>query len=107
MGGCGIFNLLKLPESENIGKAINDAMRAIEMENDDLRDVLPKSYNHLDNDTLVALLKTFQVGVYKLDSRYFSLYLWRLLLKFLNVPVGQRRPGLVGALEKLQQRLLR
>src|SRR3989442_15379961 len=52
-------NLLKLPESENIGKAINDAMRAIEMENDELRDVLPKSYNRLDNDTLVALLKTF------------------------------------------------
>ena len=51
--------LLQLPEGENIGKAINDAMKAIEAENDELRDVLPKSYNRLENDTLVALLKTF------------------------------------------------
>src|SRR5919205_239324 len=51
--------LLRLPEGENIGKAINDAMKAIEAENDELRDVLPKSYNRLENDTLVALLKTF------------------------------------------------
>jgi type I restriction enzyme M protein len=51
--------LLQLPEGENIGKAINDAMKAIEAENDELKDVLPKTYNRLENDTLVALLKTF------------------------------------------------
>ncbi len=50
-------NLLKLPEGENIGKAINDAMRAIEQENPDLKDVLPKTYNRLENATLVELLK--------------------------------------------------
>ena len=50
-------NLLQLPEGENIGKAINDAMKAIEAENEDLRDVLPKTYTHLENATLVALLK--------------------------------------------------
>ena len=49
--------LLQLPEGENIGKAINDAMKAIEAENEDLRDVLPKTYTHLENATLVALLK--------------------------------------------------
>ena len=49
--------LLQLPESANIGKAINDVMRAIEDENDDLKDVLPKTYNRLDNRVLVALLK--------------------------------------------------
>ena len=32
--------LLNLPEGENIGKAINDAMKAIEAENEDLKDVL-------------------------------------------------------------------
>ncbi|MBI3948984.1 MAG: SAM-dependent DNA methyltransferase, partial [Acidobacteria bacterium] len=52
-------NLLKLPEGADIGKAINDAMRAIEAENEDLKDVLPKTYNRLDNDTLIALLKNF------------------------------------------------
>ncbi len=51
--------LLSLPEGEDIGKAINEAMRAIEAENEELRDVLPRNYNHLDNSTLVELLKVF------------------------------------------------
>lgn len=50
-------NLLNLPEGENIGQAINDAMRAIEAENPDLKDVLPKTYNRLENRILVELLK--------------------------------------------------
>lgn len=51
--------LLRLPEGADIGKAINDGMRAIEAENEDLRDVLPKNYSGLDNSTLVELLKLF------------------------------------------------
>ncbi len=51
--------LLNLPEGADIGKAINEAMRAIEVENEELKDILPKTYNHLDNSTLVELLKTF------------------------------------------------
>ncbi len=51
--------LLTLPEGADIGKAINEAMRAIEAENEELKDVLPKTYNRLDNDTLVTLLKNF------------------------------------------------
>jgi len=51
--------LLRLPEGENTGKAINDAMKAIEAENEELRGVLPTNYAQLNNDTLVALLKTF------------------------------------------------
>ncbi len=51
--------LLNLPEGADIGKAINEAMRAIERENEDLRDVLPKVYNRFENATLVELLKTF------------------------------------------------
>ncbi|GAB4175181.1 MAG: class I SAM-dependent DNA methyltransferase [Roseiflexaceae bacterium] len=50
--------LLWLPEGANIGAAINDAMRAIEHENDELKDVLPKTYNRLENSLLVSLLKT-------------------------------------------------
>lgn len=52
-------SLLNLPEGADIGRAINDAMRAIEDENEELRDVLPKNYAQIDNDILVALLKTF------------------------------------------------
>jgi len=51
--------LLALPEEEKIGQAINNAMKAIEAENEELRDVLPKTYTRLNNDTLIALLKTF------------------------------------------------
>jgi type I restriction enzyme M protein len=50
-------SLLKLPEGANIGQAINDAMRAVEAENRDLKDVLPKSFNRLEGATLVELLK--------------------------------------------------
>jgi type I restriction enzyme M protein len=53
--------LLAMPEGENIGKAINDAMKAIEAENEELKDVLPKTYNRLENDTLFALLKNFSL----------------------------------------------
>jgi type I restriction enzyme M protein len=51
-------NLLNLSEGEDIGKAVNEAMKAIEAKNPDLKDVLPKTYNHLENPTLVELLKT-------------------------------------------------
>jgi type I restriction enzyme M protein len=50
-------SLLKLPEGANIGQAINDAMRAVEAENRDLKDVLPKTFNRLETATLVELLK--------------------------------------------------
>ncbi|MEI6309657.1 MAG: class I SAM-dependent DNA methyltransferase [bacterium] len=50
--------LIRLPEGANIGAAINDAMRAIEAENPDLTDVLPKTYNRFENALLKELLKT-------------------------------------------------
>ena len=42
--------LLELPEGADIGKAINDAMKAIEADNEDLKDVLPKTYNRLEKN---------------------------------------------------------
>ena len=50
-------SLLKLTEGANIGKAINEAMKAIEEENEDLKGILPKTYTVLDNASLVELLK--------------------------------------------------
>jgi len=52
-------NLLNLPEGADIGKAINEAMKSIEAENEDLKDVLPKTYNALEKGLLVSLLKNF------------------------------------------------
>src|SRR6267378_2797095 len=51
--------LLMLPEGANIGKAVNEAMRLIEAQNEDLKDVLPKNYEEFENDLLVALMKNF------------------------------------------------
>lgn len=51
--------LLNLPEGENIGKTINEAMKAIEETNPSLKGVLPRSFTKLDNSTLVNLLKGF------------------------------------------------
>jgi type I restriction enzyme M protein len=51
--------LLNLAEGTDIGKAINEAMKAIEAENEDLKDVLPKTYNALEKGLLVSLLKNF------------------------------------------------
>ena len=51
--------LLALPEGENVGKAVNGAMKAIELANSELDGVLPKTYNRLDNDLLIEILKKF------------------------------------------------
>ena len=51
--------LINRPEGSDIGKAINDAMRAIEAENEELRDVLPKNYQGFEKSALVELLKIF------------------------------------------------
>ncbi|SVD45023.1 uncharacterized protein METZ01_LOCUS397877, partial [marine metagenome] len=43
----------------DIGRAINEAMAAIEDKNRELKDILPKNYNLFDNRILVSLLKIF------------------------------------------------
>jgi type I restriction enzyme M protein len=52
-------NLLQLPEGADIGRAIDDAMKAIEADNEDLKGVLPRTYGRLDKELLVSLLKNF------------------------------------------------
>jgi type I restriction enzyme M protein len=81
--------LLNLPEGENIGRAINEAMKAIEAENDELRDVLPKTYNRLENATLVALLKTFSQIQMDLEGDVFGKIYEYFLGKF-AMAEGQR-----------------
>jgi type I restriction enzyme M protein len=58
-GSARFSTLLNLPEGADIGKAINEAMKAIEADNEDLKDVLPRTYNRLDKELLVSLLKNF------------------------------------------------
>src|SRR4028119_409468 len=49
--------LLGLPEGEDLGKAINDAMALIETENEELSGVLPRTYQRIPNWVLVNMLK--------------------------------------------------
>lgn len=57
---CARYNyLLELPEKEEIGSKVNEAMEAIEKENPELKDVLPKEYKKLGNQVLKDLLKSF------------------------------------------------
>ncbi|MFH5832766.1 N-6 DNA methylase [Halalkalibaculum sp. DA3122] len=51
--------LLQLPESEDIGQKVNEAMEAIEEENPELADVLPKDYKQFEDRVLKDLLKNF------------------------------------------------
>ena len=53
-------HLLGLPESENIGQAINNAMKAIEAENDQVNGILPKNYNRMEKSTLFELLRIME-----------------------------------------------
>nr|WP_314899150.1 class I SAM-dependent DNA methyltransferase [uncultured Deefgea sp.] len=49
--------LVNLPEAENLGLAVNMAMAAVELENEELRGVLPRSYTRLDNGVIQELLR--------------------------------------------------
>ena len=49
--------LQQLPEGADLAKAINEAMKAIETENEELKDILPKTYKRLENSTLIELLR--------------------------------------------------
>ena len=51
--------LANLPESEDLGEHINEAMRSIEYEYEALLGVLPKDYNLFDKDLLQRLIRVF------------------------------------------------
>ena len=55
--GKGPILSLQIPEGEDLAKEINEAMKAIEIENEELKDILPKTYKRLENSTLIELLR--------------------------------------------------
>ena len=52
-------HLVNLPDNEDIGKAVNDAMAAIAKDNPNLQGVLPDTYTELGNDILREVLRIF------------------------------------------------
>jgi type I restriction enzyme M protein len=65
-------DLVELPEGANIGQAINDAMKAIEDENEELRGVLPRTYNALTNSNLATLLRNVNAMLGDIDGDGFG-----------------------------------
>lgn len=51
--------LLNLPDDEDMGKAINNAMELIEGQSSQLKGILPKNYTMFKNDLLRELLRIF------------------------------------------------
>ncbi|SFT62995.1 type I restriction enzyme M protein [Pseudoalteromonas sp. DSM 26666] len=73
-------NLLALPEGSNIGVQVNDAMKALEADNEAIKDALPKTYTRFENDMLKSLLKNFNDIDFTLGSDIFG----RIYEYFLN-----------------------
>ncbi|NRF27449.1 SAM-dependent DNA methyltransferase [Vibrio coralliilyticus] len=73
-------NLLALPEGLNIGVNVNNAMKALEAENEAIKDALPKTYTRFENDILKGLLKNFSSIDFSMGSDVFG----RIYEYFLN-----------------------
>jgi len=66
--------LLSLPEDMDMGKAIDEAMREIEEENDQVKSAgLPKNYSRIDNDVLRELLRMLNSVTNNMDGDIFGL----------------------------------
>jgi len=68
-----LSGLVSLPEGENLGRAIDDAMKAVEAANPELRDVLPRGYQRLEKSTLSELLRLFAPLPRQLSGDAFGL----------------------------------
>ncbi len=66
-------HLINLPEGSDLGKAIKDAMEAIEAENPDLKGILPKTYQRIDNATLAEIMRLMDSIPRNLEGDAFGL----------------------------------
>lgn len=65
--------LVRLPEQEDLGAALDTAMRLVEAHNPELKDVLPKGYQRVERSTLTELLRLFSPLPRKLSGDAFGL----------------------------------
>lgn len=54
-----LSQIVNLPEGDDIGKAVDEAIKAIEAANPELKDILPRGYQKLERATLIELLRLF------------------------------------------------
>lgn len=65
-------NLLKLSEDSDLGQAVNAAMKALEKENEAIKDALPTTYTRFDDTILASLLKNFAGIRFDIGSDVFG-----------------------------------
>ncbi|MBE4720554.1 hypothetical protein DAD99_21140 [Pseudarthrobacter sp. AB1] len=58
-GKARLSSLVDLPEGDDVGKATDEAIKAIEKDNPELKDILPRGYQKLERSTLIELLRLF------------------------------------------------
>jgi type I restriction enzyme M protein len=81
--------LLNLPEASDFGRVVNEAMKAVEAENTELKGILPVSYNRLEKDVLIALIRTLSDIPMDAEGDMFGLIYEYFLGKF-ALSEGQR-----------------
>ena len=68
-----LSNLVELPEGEDLGKAVAEAMTAVEAANPELKDVLPRGYQRMEQSVLVELCRLFAPLPRQLSGDAFGL----------------------------------
>ncbi|MBC8235837.1 SAM-dependent DNA methyltransferase [bacterium] len=81
--------LRALPESAEIGREVNEAMKAIEAENPRLDGVLPKTYNRLEKRTLIELLRIMELIPMDIEGDAFG-KVYEYFLGYFAMSEGQR-----------------
>jgi type I restriction enzyme M protein len=77
-----LSGLVNLPEGADLGKAADDAMKAVELANPELRDVLPRGYQRMERSTLTELLRLFAPLPRTLSGDAFGLIYEEFLSNF-------------------------
>ncbi len=86
--------LVNLPESEDIAEAVNNAMRLIETDYEDLEGILPKNYQEFDADLLRSLLRVFNKDAVKnISGDVFGRIYEFFLMKFSMSGAGAQEGG--------------
>ena len=86
--------LANLPEGENINEAVNEAMRLIEADYEDLAGILPKNFQELDSDLLKGLIRVFNSeAVRTIQGDAFGRIYEYFLMKFSMSGAGAQEGG--------------
>lgn len=85
-----LSHLVTIPEGDDIGRATDEAIKAIEEANPELKDILPRGYQKLERSTLIELLRLFAPLPMQLDGDAFG-FIYEDFLS--NFPAQQGKGG--------------